>query len=194
MLPVGRAASIPPLTVAFGGRTPNGSDLGEPPIASAPTGDQYLKIKSQKDFASGLMFIAVGVAFAIGATNYNFGQSARPGPGYFPLLLGVILAILGGIVVLQSFGKGGADGDPIGAITWKPLVLILGAVVLFGFALPHLGMVVAVPVLIAVASLASDFRWKSVIGASVVLTAFSWLAFVYGLGLTIPVWPTFITG
>lgn len=153
-----------------------------------------MKIKSQKDFASGLMFVAVGVAFAIGATNYNFGQSARPGPGYFPLLLGVILAILGAIVLLQSLAKGGADGDPIGAITWKPLLLILGAVVLFGIALPHLGMVIAVPMLIAISSMASDFRWKSVIGASVVLTVFSWLAFVYGLGLTIPVWPPFIAG
>ena len=58
-----------------------------------------MKIKSQRDFASGIMFLAVGLAFAIGATTYSFGTSARPGPGYFPLLLGIILCILGAIVL-----------------------------------------------------------------------------------------------
>ena len=47
-----------------------------------------MKIKSQKDFWSGLMFIVVGIGFAWGATNYSFGSSARPGPGYFPFGLG----------------------------------------------------------------------------------------------------------
>ena len=44
-----------------------------------------MKIKSQKDFWSGVMFVVMGVAFAWGATNYNFGSSARPGPGYLPI-------------------------------------------------------------------------------------------------------------
>ena len=54
-----------------------------------------MKIKSQKDFWSGLMFIVAGVGFAIGATNYSFGTSARPGPGYFPFGLGILLATAG---------------------------------------------------------------------------------------------------
>jgi hypothetical protein len=48
-----------------------------------------MKIRSQKDFASGILMIAVGTIFAIGATNYNFGASVRPGPGYFPFGLGI---------------------------------------------------------------------------------------------------------
>lgn len=152
-----------------------------------------MKIRNQRDFASGLMFIVIGVAFAIGSTNYSFGQSARPGPGYFPMLLGVIMAILGALVTLQSMA-GKDRGEPIGSVTWKPLLLILGAVVVFGLLLPRLGLIITVPILVFMASLAADFRWGSVIGASIVLTAFSWAAFVYGLGLTIPVWPAFITG
>ena len=38
-----------------------------------------MKIKSNKDFASGLMFMGVGVAFAWGATTYNVGTGARMG-------------------------------------------------------------------------------------------------------------------
>ena len=52
-------------------------------------------IKSQKDFYSGLMFAVVGAAFALGSTNYSIGTAARMGPGYFPLVLGILLALLG---------------------------------------------------------------------------------------------------
>lgn len=154
-----------------------------------------MKIKSQKDFASGLMFMAIGLGFAVGAVPYNFGQSARPGPGFFPLLLGVLLAVLGLVVLLQSLGgRGTGQGDPIGPFAWKPLLLVLGSVVLFGLTLPRLGLVVSVPILIVLSSLASEFKWSSAVIACIVLTAFSWLAFVYGLGLVIPVWPSFIDG
>ncbi len=154
-----------------------------------------MKIKSQRDFAAGLMFLVVGIAFAIGATNYTFGSSAKPGAGYFPLLLGVILAVLGALVLFKALTIESEGGDPIGAIAWKPLLLILGAVVVFGATLPRLGMAVAVPLLIIVSSLGGDeVHWKAVVITSVVLTLGSWLVFVKGLGLTIPVWPLFITG
>lgn len=154
-----------------------------------------MKIKSQRDFVSGLMFIAVGVAFAIGATGYNFGTSAKPGPGYFPLLLGVILALLGTAVLFKAITIESDGGDPIGAIAWKPLLLILGGVVLFGLLLPRLGLVGTAPILILIASLGGDeFHWKGVAITAVILTAGSWLIFVKGLGLTIPVWPTFLAG
>ena len=58
-----------------------------------------MAIKSQKDFFSGLLFMAVGIAFAWGATNYSVGTGARMGPGYFPLILGICMAILGGIII-----------------------------------------------------------------------------------------------
>src|SRR5512144_2585025 len=51
----------------------------------------FVKIKSQKDFFAGLMFTAVGIAFAWGATTYSVGSGARMGPGYFPLMLGILL-------------------------------------------------------------------------------------------------------
>ena len=54
-----------------------------------------MNIKSQKDFFSGLLFMGAGVAFAWGASSYTLGTGARMGPGYFPLALGVLLAVLG---------------------------------------------------------------------------------------------------
>ena len=73
-----------------------------------------MKLKSQKDFYSGLMFMAVGGAFASGATTYNVGTGARMGPGYFPLLLGVVLALIGLLITFKALTVETQDGDKIG--------------------------------------------------------------------------------
>ena len=154
-----------------------------------------MKIKSQRDFWAGLMFVLIGLGFAWGATNYSMGQSARPGPGYFPLGLGLFLAVLGAIELFKALTIETEGGDPIGAIAWKPLLIITGSVILFGVALPRLGMFVSLPLLVLVAASASDeFHWKDALINAVILTAGSWFIFIYGLKLTIPLWPTFIAG
>jgi hypothetical protein len=152
-----------------------------------------VKIKSQKDFWSGLLFVAVGLAFAWGATNYSFGTSARPGPGYFPLGLGLILAGLGALTLFEALAIETEDGERIGAFAWKPLGTILIAVLLFGFLLPRLGMALTIPLLVIISSLAGDeFHWRDAIINSVVLTLGSWGIFILGLKLVIPLWPTFL--
>jgi hypothetical protein len=152
-----------------------------------------VKIKSQKDFWSGLMFVVVGLAFAWGATNYSFGTSARPGPGYFPLGLGIILAGLGALTLFEALTIETEDGEPVGAFAWKPLATILVAVSLFGLLLPRLGMALTIPVLVIISSLAGDeFHWRDAIINSVVLAIGSWAIFILGLKLVIPLWPTFL--
>lgn len=153
-----------------------------------------MKIKSERDFWSGLMFIAVGLGFAWGATDYSFGSSARPGPGYFPFGLGILTALLGAGVLFKSLTIEVEGGDPVGPFAWKPLGFIVGTVALFGWALPHLGMVVALPILVVVAALAGDeFHWGEALVNAAILTAGSWFIFIWGLSLTIPLWPSFLS-
>lgn len=152
-----------------------------------------MKIKSQRDFWSGLMFVAIGLGFAWGATEYSFGSSARPGPGYFPFGLGLLMAVLGGMVLFKALTIETEGGDPIGDIAWKPLGFIVGTVAIFGWALPHLGMVIALPLLVIVAAMAGDeFHWGETLANAALLTVGSWVIFILGLKLTIPLWPAFL--
>lgn len=162
-----------------------------------------MRIKSQKDFVSGLMFMAVGIAFAWGATNYTIGEGARMGPGYFPLMLGILLTALGGFIVFEAMVVETEDGEPIGKWAWKPLGFIIGSNVLFGvllgglprFGIPAMGLIVAIYGLTFVAAMAGDeFKWKEVIILATVLAIGSYLAFIVLLNLQFQVWPTFITG
>ncbi len=160
-------------------------------------------IKSQKDFFSGLMFTLVGAGFAWGATNYNIGTGARMGPGYFPLLLGIFLAVLGAFITFYSLVEHTEDGEPVGAFAWKPIVYILGANLIFGvllgglpsIGLPPMGLIAGIYALVIVASKAGEtFDLKEVLILATVLAIGSYLAFIVALKLQMPVWPVFITG
>ncbi|MCY1164126.1 Tripartite tricarboxylate transporter TctB family protein [compost metagenome] len=168
-----------------------------------PRGDFSVKIKSQRDFFAGIMFAAVGTAFAVGATNYTVGNAARMGPGYFPLILGVITALIGCVVMFTSTLSKATDGDRIGRIAWRPLLFIIGANIAFGvllaglssIKLPAMGMIIAIYALTFIASFASnEFRFRSVFILATVLAVGSYFAFVVALKLQFPVWPAFITG
>jgi len=151
-----------------------------------------MKIKSQRDFWSGLMFLVIGAAFAWGSMEYSFGTSARPGPGYFPFGLGILLALLGGLVLFKALTLESEGGDPIGAIAWRPLLIIVLAILVFGLALPRLGLICTLPLTVLLSSLAGrEFHWRDVLISSVLLTAGSWALFILGLKLTIPVWPIY---
>jgi hypothetical protein len=162
-----------------------------------------VKIKSQKDFFSGVMFSVVGIAFAWGATTYNVGDGARMGPGYFPLMLGVLMTFLGLLIMFNALVVETEGGDRIGKWAWKPICFILGANLAFGVLLgglpsikvPAMGMIAAIYALVIIASLAGErFKLKEVLILATILAVGSYLAFIVLLKLQIPVWPTFITG
>ena len=160
-------------------------------------------IKSQRDFFAGLMFTAIGIAFAIGANSYTVGTAARMGPGFFPMMLGIILAILGGVITFNALVIHTEDGEKVGSLVWRPIVFILGSNLAFGvllgglpsIGLPPMGLMVAIIALTVIASMAGDeFKLRDVLILAVVLAVGSYLAFIMLLKLNMPVWPAFITG
>lgn len=158
-------------------------------------------IKNQKDFFSGVMFMGVGSAFAWAASRYRVGDAAQMGPGYFPLLLGALLTILGSIITFKSLVVESEDRGRMGAWAWRPLFFIILANLVFGLLLvglpslhlPAMGLVVAIFALTVLACMAGDrFRWREVSLLAGVLAAMSYLVFVLLLKLPLPVWPAFV--
>jgi len=155
-------------------------------------------VKDQRDFVAGILFVAIGVAFAIGATRYSFGTTGRMGPGYFPLVLGLLLVFLGSVVALKALVLRPEDPGVTGPWPWKPIIFILGANILFGIligglpsiGLPPMGLVAAIVVVTFVASWAGQVpNWRNVALLALVLAAGSYTVFVLLLKLVLPVWP-----
>src|SRR5688572_24040913 len=165
---------------------PDGLFPHNPPVPFRVPGDNNMKIKSQKDFFSGLMFMAIGIAFSWGATNYTIGEGARMGPGYFPLMLGILLTLVGLFIVFEAMVVETEDGEPIGKFAWKPLFFIIASNVVFGICigglpklgLPAMGLIVGIYALTFVAALAGEeFKAKEVFFLATFLAVMSYVAF-----------------
>jgi len=147
-----------------------------------------MKIKSPKDFWSGIMFVGFGVFFMAWAlAHYQMGTAVRMGPGYFPTVLGGLLTVLGLIVLLGSLA---VQGPPVPQFHFRPLLFITVGVVLYGYLMKPLGLVGATAALVYVSAYGGhEFKWREVTILFAILFVFSWLVFVKGLTLPFPIWP-----
>ena len=144
-------------------------------------------IRHPKDFYSGLIFVAFGIAAIVIGSNYPLGTAARMGPGYFPRILGIMLIVLGAALSLRALK---IKGEPIAKWHWKPTLVVLGSVVLFGYIVNYAGLVVSTIILIVMSSWASpEFRLKESVISGVLLAALVVGVFVIGLKLQLPIWP-----
>ncbi|MEO8835144.1 MAG: tripartite tricarboxylate transporter TctB family protein [Caldimonas sp.] len=140
-----------------------------------------------RDFISGALLIAVGIFVAVYAgTHYGIGQPSRMGPGFFPVALGCILAVLGLIVLLFSF-RFSAHAWEVSAIAWRPLAAILAAVAVFSLLVDRFGLVPATVALTFIAALAERrFRLRRTVLLAAALALLSWLIFTVGLQMNLP--------
>lgn len=156
-------------------------------------GRQGMTITNQKNFLAGMLYIVLGAMVAIGATGYELGTANRMGPGYFPFGLGLALIVTGICVVIGAFAPG-AHRSLIGRWHMRNLFIVLLSVVLFGVLLEPLGLVIAIPVLLGISSLAHpDFSLRAVFFSTVFLLLLTWVVFILLLGLQIPLLPSFVT-
>lgn len=152
-----------------------------------------MRVRNHRDFWSGAMFVAIGVLFAVLSQDYKLGTAARMGPGFFPTMLGSLLALLGLAIAWRSTAASNAEAR-IGRVGWRELLLVLLSISVFSATLPQFGLVVSVTLLIAISAFAShEFRWKETAISIVVLLVMSELVFVRGLELQIPVLPKFLS-
>jgi hypothetical protein len=151
-----------------------------------------LKIRNQRDFGAGIMYMVIGLFFAIVARQYQYGTAAKMGPGYFPFWLGILMALIGLLVLIRSYSAKAAI-EAIPKFRWRIIAQVTGAVILYGLLLPKMGFLVAVVVLVFVsASASNEFTWKGTAINAIFLVTFTYSVFVVGLKLQFPLLPFFL--
>lgn len=148
-----------------------------------------MKQRDYQDIAGGLLLAALGVFVALYSNQYDMGTPARMGPGFFPRILGWILAVLGVLIALPAFFRSG----PAVKVQWGNALFVLGAIVLFAFLLRPAGILVSAFVAAFVSSLADkEITWPGRVYVSLGVAAVTWGIFIFGLSMRLPVWPAFI--
>jgi putative tricarboxylic transport membrane protein len=161
-----------------------------------------MKIGHPKNFWGGVLFAAIGGAFVVIAkgvklgdsvllAGYAMGTPARMGPAFFPFWLGLILFLLGVLIAVMGFREKGGPDAAFPQYHWKPILYVLGAVVLFGLILKPVGMLLAGFLVVFISSMGNPekFHTRDVIVLGTALVIFCALVFVWGLKLPIPLCP-----
>ena len=148
-------------------------------------------IKNPRDFWAGVMFLVVGGLFAGIALTYKLGTAARMGPGFFPFMLGAILAALG-LAILVSALREKNKGPGVEKFHWGPVFWVLMPIIVFGVMLKIAGMLVMGMFVVIVSSIGSEeFKLKPTVWLAIGLVIFCSLAFVAALKLPFPLCPGF---
>lgn len=143
--------------------------------------------KDTRDIVGGVAMTALGAFAAWHAYgNYELGELNRMGPGYFPIALGLLLALLGLIIAIPAMVR---EGEGI-EISWKTFALVTVSIGVFALLLKTLGLVVATIGAVILSSMADhEITWRGRIITAVSIAFITWLVFAYGLSMILPVWP-----
>ena len=141
-------------------------------------------IRTNKDVWAGAMLIATGLAAIVIAHDYPFGNAFRMGPGYFPSVLGGVLALFGIVLMVRGLRS---NEQITGGWSLRALIVLPLSFVLFGLLMDHAGFVPALAVLIfGSAAGGSEFKFGEIVLLTVILTVVSVAIFIWGLGLPYP--------
>ena len=153
------------------------------------------RFQHRQDFWSGCAFTAFGAGTVVLAQSHPLGTAARMGPGYFPTVLGILLAGIGAVMLLRSVAGAIANGERVGRIDVWLLLRVLLAVAAFALLLNPLGLVLTAMIVVVVGSWAGhEFRFGEALLNAAVLALLSYVLFIWALNQTMPVWPWFLTG
>jgi putative tricarboxylic transport membrane protein len=144
------------------------------------------RVKDQKDFWSGILFVAFGCAGLWLGRSYPVGSLSRMGPGFFPMAMSIALVGTGAFLLARSLI---VAGEPVERIAFWPQLLVLAAMVAFGLLIERVGLAVAVIAVAVISGVAAQgLRWFELVALAIAMSAFSVVLFVHLLGQPVPVW------
>jgi hypothetical protein len=147
------------------------------------------KFTVKRDYYAGGLMLLLGVGAAVTGAGYKFGSLARMGPGFMPVVLGVVLALLG--LLIAGVGLGSSEPEEGKFLPdnpqWFGWLCIIGGPILFIILGQFGGMIPAVFACVFVCALGdktATYKSSFVLAAGV--TVFGVVLFHYLLSIPFP--------
>lgn len=151
-----------------------------------------MRPKSTQDLATGLMFLAVGIAGLVIGWNYPMGTAQRPDTGVLPRILSWCLVGTGVLICVKAFLFDNEALD-IKNWAWRPVFFIALATVAFALLVDKIGLVFTMVVSMTLAAFGTqETRWSEYILFAFTMVFIGVAMFIAALGMPIKVWPGFI--
>lgn len=146
--------------------------------------------RSLNDIACGGFFVVTALVFGTVSSGYDIGTATEMGPGFFPLLVCIIIGALGlAIIALALLGRTSDEEEAAensASTPWVKIVTVLAACVFFGATVSGLGLVPSLAVAVFVASRAGANTWRQSIIMTVAIVTICAVVFQMALGLQVP--------
>lgn len=141
-----------------------------------------------QDTTAGLLLVVVAVAGLLWSLRYGMGRPSLPGPGFAPFLIFLMLGALG--LAIAARGRL-ATAQPLEKWHFRPLLLVLSGLVIFGLAVDRLGFLITGALLVALCGWAVPRREIAAYAFfGGLLLAGATAVFVLGLGVPMSLWPS----
>ena len=147
------------------------------------------RFRIKRDYYAGGLMLLLGVGAAVTGAGYKFGSLARMGPGFMPVMLGIVLAFLGILIAGTALGSSEDDGKRFlpDNPQWFGWFCIIAGPVLFIILGTYGGMVPAVFACVFVCALGDKTgTYKSSAILATGVTVFGVLLFHYLLNIPFP--------
>lgn len=142
------------------------------------------------NFIAGSLFLAIAALFGSTAIyTLDVGTPGEMGPGFFPILISLLLAGLGVAIMIARSGDDEPERKPI---AWRGVLLVTLAPIVFAFSVRTIGLVPALLLSVTIAVAASrKIGWMQGVLIVLGMTIFCVAVFSYGIGLTdrLFIWP-----
>jgi hypothetical protein len=146
-----------------------------------------VRIRGGQDFATGLLFIVVGIAALWIGADYPRGTARNPGTGVLPLILAWCLIGTGSLLWIKSFL---VDSPGLTPWAWRPVIMVTLATIAFALLIDRFGLVVAMVVSMTLTAIGTpETRWREYTLFAVLMIAVAIAMFIWGLGMPISVLP-----
>ena len=138
-----------------------------------------------------VLLVAAGIYLTLGL-GLPFGTAARPGAGFYPVLVAVFAIVVALAATIAAFRSGPRDGgEPVDldAAARRRVVISVLALAAFCLTLPWIGYPAAAFVFVAVVLRYLGARWATAVLTGAVSSAGSYGLFASLLDVALPGWP-----
>jgi hypothetical protein len=150
----------------------------------------------KKDYYGGALLMIVGIAASYAAVSYRIGTLSAMGPGYFPFVLGILIAITGALIAISAAAEKGPEkqqaalvGHGHGMPDLRGALCIILATVAFYFIGDWFGLLPATFAITFISALGDrDNTWKEAAILSVVMVVVAAVVFYWALKLQMPLY------